>query len=103
MKNLSSQRHRFGTALCLAFAATIASVPLVYAGPLGDPVIRQISPAERQNLQNQQQRQNFQLRQQIYREQDSRIVVRAQRLEVPVMKPRCRPHSFGNSYIARSC
>jgi hypothetical protein len=95
-------------ALTLAIAVAIASVPLAHAASQGGPIIRQTSPGalqilrpgELQNLQSRQQRQNFQLRQQLNREQDSRNIMRSQRLEVPVVKPRCPLQTSGT---ARTC
>lgn len=67
-------------------------------------IVPQISPGELQNLQNRQQRLEFQQRQQINRELDSLTIRQHQpRIEVPVMKPGCRPRQVGNSYIAQSC
>jgi hypothetical protein len=93
MKNPLS--HGIGTALSLAIAAATASAFVAHAGPQGDPVIRQISPGELHNLESRQRRLVYQQRQQIYREQDSQIVVRPQRLEVPVMRPRCPLQTSG--------
>ena len=98
MKNLEGQNNRIGTALSLAIIA--ATVSVAHAGSQGNPVIRQISPPVLQSLQNRQQRLNFQLQQQIYREQDSRAVARQQRLDVPVMTPRCPLQTSGT---ARTC
>jgi hypothetical protein len=102
MKTLSSHGRTIGVALLLAIGAATASAPVAYAGPQGDIIIRQISPAEIQNLQSRQQRLNYQQRQQINREQD-RTIQRPPRLEVPVTKPRCQPQVFGNSTIVRTC
>lgn len=61
-------------------------------------VVPQVSPGELQNLQNRQQRQNFQQRQQINRELDNLSVRQRQpRVEVPIMKPSCKPQQFGIS------
>ena len=98
MKNLESHNNRIGTALSLAIIA--ATVSVAHAGSQSNPVIRQFSPPVLQNLQNRQQRLNFQLQQQIYREQDSRAVGRQQRLDVPVMTPRCPLQTSGT---ARTC
>jgi hypothetical protein len=63
-----------------------------------------ISPGELQNLQSRQQRLDFQQRQQINRELDSLTIKQRQpTIEVPVMKPGCRPRQVGNSYIAQPC
>jgi len=98
MKNLESHNNRIGTALSLAIIA--ATVSVAHAGSQSNPVIRQFSLPVLQNLQNRQQRLNFQLQQQIYREQDSRTVERQQRLDVPVMTPRCPLQTSGT---ARTC
>ncbi len=67
-------------------------------------VVPQISPAELQNLRSRQQRQDFQQREQINRELDSLAISRSQpRIEVPSMKPGCRPRQIGSSYIAQTC
>lgn len=48
------------------------------------------------NLQNRQQRENFRLQQQLNRDvQGLEMRQRQPRIEVPAMKPRCRPGAFG--------
>ena len=98
MKNLASPNHTIGTALSLAIVAATASAS--HAGSQSNPLVRQFSPPVLRHLQNRQQRQNFQLLQQIYREQDSRAVGGQQRLDVPVMTPRCPLQTSGT---ARTC
>ncbi len=59
-------------------------------------ILPPLSPGERQNLQNRQPRENYQLRQQLNRESDSQSIQQNQpRLSVPVPKPRCQPQPFG--------
>ena len=61
-------------------------------------VVPRISTGEFQNQQNRQQRQQFRQRQQINSELDSLSNQRLQpRIEVPVMKPSCRPQQLGIS------
>jgi hypothetical protein len=94
-----TERCRLKLGVLLA-AALLAGAPAVHAGPQNDIVIRPISPGELQTLQSRQQRQNFQQRQQINRELDSRAIQQQPRLEVPVMKPRCPLQTSGT---ARTC
>lgn len=89
-------------------AATVALAFITSAGPalaVDNPLIGpRISAGELQTLRSQQQRQDFQQRQQLNREMDSRSIGRQQpRIEVPVMKPNCRPRRVGNKYIAQNC
>ena len=61
-------------------------------------VVPRLSPGEFQNLQNRQQRLDFQQRQQFNRELDSLATQQRQvRPQVPVMRPTCRPQQFGIS------
>lgn len=90
------------SAIALALVLSAAAVPAL-ANDIR-VTVPQISPGELQNLQSRQQRLDFQQRQQINRELDSLAVGRQQpRIEVPVMKPGCRPRQVGNSYIAQTC
>lgn len=92
-------RPKFGALLVVAL---FAIAPATHAGQQSDPVIRQLSPGELQNLNNRERRLDYQQRQQINRELDSRVI-RPPRLEVPVMRPRCQPQTFGTSSIGRTC
>ncbi|MEP9388402.1 hypothetical protein [Mesorhizobium sp. KR9-304] len=92
-------RPKFGV---LLVAALFATAPMAHAGQQSDPLIRQMSPGELQNLNNRERRLDYQQRQQINRELDSRAN-RPLRLDIPVIKPRCRPQSFGTSSIVRTC
>ena len=59
-------------------------------------VVPQPSVGDTLNLQNRQQRENFRLQQQINRDVQGLEMRRRQpRIEVPVMKPRCRPNAYG--------
>jgi hypothetical protein len=82
-------------------------LPMVLAAPaVADPVISPVVPrmstGELQNLRSRQQRLDFQQRQQFNREIDNLAVRRQQpqRLEVPVVKPRCPLQTSGT---ARTC
>lgn len=79
-----SSTRKLALALLVAAFATAPTA----ADPVPGPFVPQISTGELQNLQNWQQRLDYQQRQQINREQDSQII-RPQRFKVPVMKPRC--------------
>jgi hypothetical protein len=59
-------------------------------------VVPQLSVGDTVNLRNRQERENFRLQQQINRDvQGLEMRQRQPRIEVPVMKPRCRPGAFG--------
>ncbi len=59
-------------------------------------VVPQLSIGDTVNLRNQQQRENFRIQQQINRDlQNLEMRQRQPRIEVPVMKPRCRPGAYG--------
>jgi len=82
------------TALMLSTAAAQTTNSQIVVTPL-------LSAGELQALQSRQQRQNFQLRQQLNRELDSMATgQRPPRIEVPVMKPRCPLQTSGT---ARTC
>ena len=90
MKHLSNHSRTIGAALSLAMFA--AAVP-AHAVERNQIII--LSPGQLQNLNSRERRLDYQQRQQINREQDSKIVIRPQRLEVPVMKPRCPLQTSG--------
>jgi hypothetical protein len=79
--------------------ALFASAPAAHAGQQADSAIRQMSPAELQNLNNRERRLDYQQQQQINREIDSRAI-RPLRLEVPVMRPRCQSQTGS---VVRTC
>ena len=97
MKNRPNLGWVIGAALSLGIVAATTQGQAVERdrGP-----ITILSPGELQNLNNRERRLDFQQRQQNYREQDSRSGVRPQRLNVPVMKPRCPLQTSGT---ARTC
>ncbi len=81
--------------LALAGALAFASLP-ASAQTNAPIVVPQLSVGDTLNLQNRQQRENFRLQQQINRDvQGLEMRQRQPRIEVPVMKPRCRPGAFG--------
>ncbi|MCX7304777.1 MAG: hypothetical protein NTV73_10640 [Hyphomicrobiales bacterium] len=89
-----------------AFGFAIVSLALMYAAEASDNrlVVPQISTGALVNLQSRQQRLDFQQRQQINREIDSLVTRQSQpRLDIPVMKPNCRPRQLGNSNMAQTC
>ena len=66
------------------------------ADPIRVPVVPRISTGEFLNLQSRQQRLDFQQRQQFNREIDNLSNQRQQqRLQVPVVKPRCPLQTSG--------
>jgi hypothetical protein len=96
MKTPSHRNRTIGAVLSLAL---IAAAP-VYAVETNRPVTI-LSPGELQNLNNRERRLDYQQRQQINRELDSQAIRRQrQRLEVPVIKPRCPLQTSGT---ARTC
>lgn len=67
-------------------------------------IVPQFSNGDLQNFRNRQQRLDFQQRQQINRELDSLAARQSvPRLDIPVMKPNCRPRQLGNSNVAQTC
>jgi hypothetical protein len=98
MKNhLFDKGRTIGAALALAVVA--AAVP-AGAVELNRNPVTILSPGELQNLNNRERRLDFQQRQQINRELDIRAIRRQQRLDVPVVKPRCPLQTSGT---ARTC
>ncbi len=81
----------------LALAGALAFASLPAAAQTNAPIVMpQLSVGDTLNLQNRQQRENFRLQQQINRDvQGLEMRQRQPRIEVPVMKPRCRPGAFG--------
>ncbi|MEQ1942617.1 hypothetical protein ABMA32_09385 [Mesorhizobium sp. VNQ89] len=81
----------------LALAGGLAFASLPAAAQTNPPiVVPQLSVGDTLNLQNRQQRENFRLQQQINRDvQGLEMRQRQPRIEVPVMKPRCRPGAYG--------
>ena len=95
MKYLSNHSRTIGAALSLAMFA--AAVP-AYAVERNPIII--LSPGQLQNLNSRERRLDYQQRQQINRELDNQAVRRSQRLDVPVIKPRCPLQTSGT---ARTC
>ncbi len=101
---IERKAHYFGrmTIRTLLFATaaaaslwTLGSVPAT-AQTNAPIVVPQLSVGDTVNLRNQQQRENFRIQQQINRDlQNLEMRQRQPRIEVPVMKPRCRPDAFG--------
>lgn len=91
-----------GKPVALALAV-MAFLPAAMASDIR-VIVPQFSNGDLQNLRNRQQRLDFQQRQQINRELDS-LAARQNvpRLDIPVMKPNCRPRQLGNSNIAQTC
>ena len=85
------------TKLALTGWVLLASMTLPAMAQTNAPiVVPQLSVGDSVNLQNRQQRENFRLQQQINRDvQGLEMRQRQPRIEVPVMKPRCRPGAFG--------
>jgi hypothetical protein len=91
-----------GRIVALAFAI-MALFPQAMASDIR-VIVPQFSNGDLQNLRNRQQRLDFQQRQQINRELDSLAARQSvPRLDIPVMKPNCRPRQLGNSNIAQTC
>ena len=83
--------------------AIMALLPAAMASDIR-VIVPQFSNGDLQNLRNRQQRLDFQQRQQINRELDSLAARQSvPRLDIPVMKPNCRPRQLGNSNIAQTC
>ncbi|MEW9805340.1 hypothetical protein [Mesorhizobium marinum] len=85
-------RRRLPTAAALTLALLAAGSALANDTKL---IVPQLRPGDYQTLQSQRQRENFQQRQQLNRELDSLAIQRQPRIEVPVLKPRCRPQQYG--------
>jgi hypothetical protein len=86
--------------LLVALLVAVCAAAPVAADPIPGPFIPQISPGELQNLQNRQQRLDYQQQQQFNRELDSQAIRQQQpRLNVPIMKPRCRLQTSGTPRI----
>jgi len=83
--------------------AIVAFLPAAMANDI-QVIVPQFSNGDLQNLRNRQQRLDFQQRQQINRELDN-LAARQNvpRLDIPAMKPNCRPRQLGNSNIAQTC
>jgi membrane protein involved in colicin uptake len=89
---------------CLAIAMLGAASPAsaIELQPIGPRInsLQDNRVIDLQALRNQQQRQDFQQRQQRLRDDDRGAVTRQRPdLDVPVMKPRCRTTKSGNSYV----
>jgi hypothetical protein len=95
MKYLSSHSPTIGAALLLAMFAAAAPAHAVERNR-----IIVLSPGQLQNLNSRERRLDYQQRQQINRELDNQAVRRSQRLDVPVIKPRCPLQTSGT---ARTC
>lgn len=100
MNSTSNRARSIGAAL-MTLAIVAAAGPVYAVEPNSNPII--LSPGELQNLNNRQRRLDFQQRQQFNREIDSQSIRRPQRIEVPVMKPRCPLRTFGNQAISGNC
>ena len=96
MKN-PSRSWTINAALSLAIVA--ATFPAHAVEPYRNQIIIP-STGELQNLNNRERRLDYQQRQQINRELDNQAVRRSQRLDVPVIKPRCPLQTSGT---ARTC
>ena len=91
----SSLIRKLGVLLVLAALAVPAA-----ADPITAPIVPHISAGELQNLRSQQQRLDYQQQQQFNRELDSQAIRQQQpRLNVPIMKPRCRLQTSGTPRI----
>jgi hypothetical protein len=95
MKYLSNHSRTIGAALSLAMFAAAVPAHAVERNPI---II--LSPGQLQNLNSRERRLDYQQRQQINRELDNQAVRRSQRLDVPVIKPRCPLQTSGT---ARTC
>ena len=96
MKTLPRYARIAGAALSLAI---VAAAP-VHAVEINRRPITILSPGELQNLNNRERRLDYQQRQQFNRELDKQAIQQQPRLDVPVMKPRCRLQTSGT---ARTC
>jgi hypothetical protein len=96
---MTKSSHRLAGAF-LSLATIAAPAQGLALEPVSDPLLRQL---QQPNIDNRDRRLDFQLRQQLNREEDSRIARDPPRINVPIMRPSCRPQTFGNNYIVRNC
>ena len=104
MKKMNTTSRR-SARQAIFLAVVLAPIAVVQPSMANDNRLigPRITAGQLLNLQNRQMRQDFQQRQQFNRELDSLSNQRQPQINIPVMKPNCRPRRLGDSSVSQTC